>query len=219
MDGNNQLQKMDTGKVIDEDLELVNLAKTGNLEAFEKLVEKYEGRIYSLAMRILQNPHDAEDVTQQTFLNVIENLKNFRHESTFSTWIMRIATYAALKIIRKKRGLDTISLDHAIEEKKDNGEIPHPEYIADWKENPSNIVRRNEAINLIEKALAELEEPYRLVFLLRDVEGFSIKETAEILGITEANVKVRLLRARLQLREKLTRVFGDKSNIVFHTHQ
>lgn len=214
MQATNNSGKMGNGKVIDDDLELVQQAKTGNLEAFEKLVDKYEGRIYSLAMRILQNPHDAEDVTQQTFLNVIENLKNFRHESTFSTWIMKIATYAALKIIRKKRGLDTISLDHATDEKKENGEISHPEYIADWKENPSNIVRRNEALRLIEEALAELDESYRIVFLLRDVEGFSIRETADILGISEANVKVRLLRARLQLREKLTRMFGDENKAI-----
>lgn len=209
---------MVNGKIIDEDLDLVREAKAGKIEAFEKLVEKYEGRVYSLAMRILQNPHDAEDVTQQTFLNVIENLKNFRHESTFSTWIMRIATYAALKIIRKRRGLDTISLENATEEKRDDGEIPHPEYVADWKENPHEIARRNETLKMIEEALSELEEPYRLVFLLRDVEGFSIKETADILGISEANVKVRLLRARLQLREKLTRLFGDEKKAVMRNH-
>ncbi len=204
---------------IDNDEELIRRAKAGDIDAFEKLTEKYESKIYSLAMRILQNSHDAEDVTQQTFLSVIENLKNFRGDSSFYTWIMRIATYAALKIIRKRKGLDTVSLEQATEPMKDSDEIPHPEYIADWKENPSDIVNRNETMEAIEQALAELDESYRLVFLLRDVESFSVKETAEILGISEANVKVRLLRARLQLREKLTHLFGDPKTVVKpHNH-
>lgn len=197
-------------KIVDEDAELVRRAKAGDLCAFETLTEKYESKIYSLAMRILQNPHDAEDVTQQTFLSVIENLKDFRGDSTFYTWIMRIATYAALKIIRKRKGLNTVSLEQATEPNKEDGEFPHPEFIADWKENPSDIVKRDETLRLIEQALGELDDSYRLVFLLRDVEGLSIKETAQILGISEANVKVRLLRARLQLREKLTALFGDR---------
>ncbi len=203
-------------KKTDQDEDLVNRAKAGDIEAFERLVEKYESRVYSLAMRILQNPHDAQDVTQQTFMNVVENIKDFRGESSFATWIMRIATYAALKIIRKRNGLDTVSLEEATEPDKESGEIPHPEYIADWKENPLDIVRRNETVRLIEQALGELDEQYRMVFLLRDVEGLSIKETADILNISEANVKVRLLRARLQLREKLTKLFGDSTRVLVH---
>jgi len=180
---------MGNAKIIDNDEELIRRAKAGDIDAFEQLTEKYESKIYSLAMRILQNIYDAEDVTQQTFLNVIENLKNFRGDSTFYTWIMRIATYAALKIIRKRKGLDTVSLEQATEPNKENDEIPHPEYIADWKENPSDLVNKKETMQIIEQALAELDENYRLVFLLRDVEGLSVKETAEILGISEANVK------------------------------
>ena len=210
---------MGNAKIIDNDEELIRRAKAGDIDAFEQLTEKYESKIYSLAMRILQNIYDAEDVTQQTFLNVIENLKNFRGDSTFYTWIMRIATYAALKIIRKRKGLDTVSLEQATEPNKENDEIPHPEYIADWKENPSDLVNKKETMQIIEQALAELDENYRLVFLLRDVEGLSVKETAEILGISEANVKVRLLRARLQLREKLTHLFGDpKTAVKPHNH-
>ncbi|MGB9603000.1 MAG: sigma-70 family RNA polymerase sigma factor [Limisphaerales bacterium] len=197
----------------ENDEELVRRAKAGDLDAFEKLVQKYESKIYLIALRILQNPHDAQDVTQQTFLSVIENLKNFRGDSSFATWITKIATYAALKIIRKRNGLDTVSLEQTTEPNKDDGEIPHPEYIADWKESPSDIVNRNETRRLIEQALSELEEPYRLTFILRDVEGLSIKETAEVLGISEANVKVKLLRARLQLREKLTRLFANPQKV------
>ena len=175
---------------------------------FEELVTQNERRVYSLAYRMLCNPHDAEDVTQQTFLSALEHLAEFREEASFSTWVLRIASHAALKIIRKRKGLPTESLD-----------IPHPEFIATWKESPAKLAQQHETRELIEAALAELDEKHRLVFLLRDVEGLSVKETAAATGLSEANVKVRLLRARLQLRERLTRAFGDESTqVVPHAH-
>lgn len=183
-------------------------AQQGDLEAFEELVRGHEKRVYALALRMLRHPQDAEDLTQQTFLSALENLEGFRGEASFGTWLMRIATHAALKVLRKRAGLDTVSLDEATDPDPE-GRIPRPEFIADWKESPEQLVRRRETRQLIEQALAELDEKHRLVFLLRDVEGFSVRETAQILGISEANVKVRLLRARLALRERLTRWFGD----------
>jgi RNA polymerase sigma-70 factor (ECF subfamily) len=189
------------------DAELVRRAKAGELPAFEELVTRYERRVYSLAYRMLRNPHDAEDATQQTFLSALEHLKDFREESSFYTWLMRIASHAALKIIRKRKGLPVVSLDEQTDPDPD-GQIPHPEFIAAWKESPAKLAQQHETAKLIEDALAELDEKHRLVFLLRDVEGLSVKETAEATGLTKANVKVRLLRARLQLREKLTRAFG-----------
>jgi RNA polymerase sigma-70 factor, ECF subfamily len=179
------------------DIELVRRAKAGELPAFEELATRYERRVYSLAYRMLANQHDAEDVTQQAFVSTLEHLADFREESSFSTWLMRIAGHAALKIIRKRKGLPTESLD-----------LPHPEFIATWTESPAQLAQQNETGRLIEDALAELDEKHRLVFLLRDVEGLSVKETADATNLTEANVKVRLLRARLQLRERLTKVFG-----------
>lgn len=202
-----------------DDAALVERAKAGELEAFDKLVQRYEDKVYSLAMGILQNEHDAEDVTQQTFMSVIENLQNFRGDSSFSTWIMKIATHAALKVIRKRKGLPTVSFDAPITQNSDNEELPRPEFIADWRDNPSELASRNETRRLIEQALSELDESYRIVFLLRDVEGLSVKETANILNISEANVKIRLLRARLQLREKLTRLFGDEKRRILSAHQ
>lgn len=191
------------------DAEMVRRAKTGELSAFEELVTRYERRVYSLAYRILANQHDAEDVTQQAFLSALEHLPDFREESSFYTWLMRIASHAGLKIIRKRQGLPTESL-----------EIPHPEFIATWKESPARLAQQNETGQLIEAALAELDEKHRLVFLLRDVEGLTVKETAEATGLTEANVKVRLLRARLQLRERLTQVFGDpRQRLEPHAHE
>jgi len=200
------------------DAEFVRRAKAGDLSAFEELVNRHESKIYTLALRILQNSHDAEDVTQQAFLSAIGNLKRFREEAGFATWINRIATHAALKIIRKRKGLDTVSWEEATEPQEDHDAIPHPEYIADWKESPERLVERNETRRLLDEALMQLDEKHRLVFLLRDVEGLSVRETAEALGLSETNVKVRLLRARLQLREQLTRTLGNPATRIERGH-
>ena len=191
------------------DAELVTLAKAGELSAFENLVRRYERIVYSLARRMLQNEQDAEDVTQQAFLSALEHLDSFREEASFKTWLLRIATHAAIKVIRKRKGLETVSLEEATEDSNDLDSIPHPEYIADWRQSPEQLVERNETNRLLDEALGQLDEKHRLVFLLRDVEGMSVKETSDVLGLTESNVKVRLLRARLQLREHLTRALGD----------
>jgi RNA polymerase sigma-70 factor, ECF subfamily len=204
--------------VVTPDAELVGRAKKGDLDAFEALADRYEQRVYSLALRMLRQEQDAEDVTQQTFLSAMQNLGGFRGEASFSTWLLRIASHAALKVIRKREGLDTVSLEEATEEADSYGTIPHPEYIADWRQSPEELVRKNETQRLLEDALGKLDEKHRLVFLLRDVEGLSVKETAEALGLSEANTKVRLLRARLQLRELLTRTLGDPERRVMRAH-
>ena len=201
------------------DEELVRRAKASDLEAFEALTTRYERQVYSLALRMLRNEQDAEDVTQQTFLSLVENLDGFRQEARFATWLMRIATHAALKVIRKRKGLETVSLEAATEPQDDSESIPHPEFIADWRESPGRLVEQNETRRLIDDALASLDEKHRLVFLLRDVEGWSVRETAQALGLSEANVKVRLLRARLQLRERLTQALGDPAKrLAPHDH-
>jgi RNA polymerase sigma-70 factor (ECF subfamily) len=191
------------------DNELVQRAKAGDLDAFETLATRYEQRIYSMALRILRHEHDAEDVTQQTLLSALENLTAFRGEASFQTWLLRIASHAALKIIRKRKGLDAVSLEEVTESAESSDTIPHPEFIADWRQSPEHLVHSRELQRLLDEALDDLDEKHRLVFLLRDVEGLSVKETAEALGLSESNTKVRLLRARLQLREHLTRVLGD----------
>lgn len=200
------------------DIELVALAKAGEISAFEDLVRRYERVVYSLTRRMLQNEQDAEDVTQQAFLSALEHLDNFREEASFKTWLLRIATHAALKIIRKRKGLDTVSLEEATEDSNELDSIPHPEYIADWRQSPEQLVERNETHRLLDEALAQLDEKHRLVFLLRDVEGLSTKETSDAIGLTESNVKLRLLRARLQLREHLIRSLGDPRTRIEHVH-
>jgi RNA polymerase sigma-70 factor (ECF subfamily) len=202
------------------DTELVGRAKAGELAAFETLVNRHERQVYTLALRILRHEQDAEDVTQQTFLSAVEHLGQFREEASFATWLRRIATHAALKVIRKRKGLNTLSLDEATTPREADDVIPHPEFIADWRQSPEQLVDQREIRRLLDDALEQLDEKHRLVFLLRDVEGLSIAEAAEALGLSAANVKVRLLRARLQLREHLTRVLGDpQSAIAPHRHE
>jgi RNA polymerase sigma-70 factor (ECF subfamily) len=190
------------------DQALVRAAKSGDLAAFETLVKRHERRIYGLARRLTGSEHDAQDVTQQTFLSAVKDLAGFRENAAFSTWLTAIAANAAMKVVRKRRGLPTTSLDEATAP-DDDGHIPHPDYIADWRETPDRLAQRAETHRLLDAAIAELDPRHRAVFLLRDVEDLSVRDTSKALGISEANVKVRLLRARLQLRERLTRAFGD----------
>jgi RNA polymerase sigma-70 factor (ECF subfamily) len=203
---------------VDPDLGLLRRARAGDFAAFEELVGRFQNRVYALALRIVGEMHDAEDVTQQTFLSLVEHLRDFREESAVAGWVLRIATNHALKLLRKRRGLGTVPLAPSTES-EGYGDIPHPEFIAPWRDDPADLASRREVRELIDQALAELDEKYRVVFVLRDVEGFSIKETAESLGLTESAVKVRLLRARLALRERLTRVLGDEAARVFPNHR
>ena len=201
----------------DEDQPVVRLAKSGDFGAFESLVSKYQGRLFAVALRIVGRQHDAEEVVQQTFVSVIEHLADFREESKFYTWLMRIGTNQALALLRKRAVRATVPL--ADDRSGDSyAEVPHPEYIAQWTETPDEIASRRETRRLLSDAMDELDEKYRLVFLLRDVQELSTAETAEALGISVSNVKVRLLRARLMLRERLTRVFGDDATRVTGGH-
>lgn len=202
----------------DHDRPLVHRAQRGDFAAFESLVAQYERRIYGLALRIVRRSHDAEEVVQQTFLSVIEHLAEFRGEARFFTWLTRIATNHALALLRKRSRQQTLPLGEDGSEDRDDP-LPHPEFIAQWAETPEQVASRHETRQLLDQALDGLDEKYRLVFMLRDVEGFSTAETAETLGISISNVKVRLLRARLMLRECLTRQFGDEATRVIAKHK
>lgn len=202
----------------DDERRLVRRAKEGDYAAFGSLVGRYERRVYSLARRIVGQVQDAEEVVQQTFLSVIEHLKEFREEARFSTWLTRIATNHALALLRKRAQQQAAPLSSGRTEEDAEG-LPHPEYIAQWRETPEQIASRRETRRLLDEALEQLDEKYRVVFLLRDVEGLSTAETAEALGLSTANVKVRLLRARLMLRERLTRQLGDEATQVVAGHK
>jgi RNA polymerase sigma-70 factor, ECF subfamily len=202
----------------DEDRARVERAQTGDFAALESLLVKYEREVYSLGWRILAQHQDAEEITQQTFVSVIEHLGDFRREAQFRTWLLRIATNHALALLRKRSVRAGPSIDDPNSDDTYEG-IPHPEYIAVWSETPEQIAERRETRKYVDEALASLNEKYRVVFALRDIEGLSTRETADILGLSIEAVKVRLLRARLMLRERLTRLFGDESTrVVPHDH-
>lgn len=201
----------------DPDASLVALAKTGDFGAFEQLVSRYERRLFATAMRIVGRREDAEEVVQDTLTSVIEHLPDFRQESRFYTWLMRIAVNHALKLLRKNRRLrNTDVQDTSTDSYSD---MPHPQFIAPWKENPAWAAEQRELQQLLADALDQLDEKYRTVFVLRDIEERSTAEVAELLDISESNVKVRLLRARLQLRERITRALGDESRQVVPDHR
>ena len=194
----------------DPDHEAVQLARSGDYAAFESLVEKYGRRVYSVALRIVGRRHDAEEVVQQTFLSVVEHLDGFREESGFHTWLMRIATNHALALLRRRAARPTVSLaENRFAE--DLGGPPHPRFVAQWRESPEEIASHRETRQVLTESLDELDPKYSLVFVLRDLEGLSTQETAEALDISPNNVKVRLLRARLMLRERLTELFGEEA--------
>jgi RNA polymerase sigma-70 factor, ECF subfamily len=199
------------------EINLIRRAKAGDFAAFQQLITSLQPRVYGLTFRILQQAQDAEDATQQTFLALIEHIADFREESSVATWVLRIATNYALKILRKKRTVKVVSMSDVTPEDSYSN-IPHPEFIAPWSQTAEEIVQQAEVQTELEKALQELDDKYRLVFVLRDVEGLSVRETAEALELTESTVKVRLLRARLALRERLTKKFGDAMQVMTPNH-
>lgn len=190
---------------------LVAAARQGAAEAFTSLVNRYEGRIFRLARHITQNPEDAEDVLQETFLKAYEHLDQFQGNSKFYTWIVRIAVNQALMKLRKRKSDRTVSIDEGI----DTGEDTVAREIAAWDENPEERYSREELSNILTSAIDSLAAPYRAVFVLRDLEELSTEETAEALSLSIPAVKSRLLRARLQLRDKLTRYFKRKGDDAF----
>ena len=175
---------------------------SGNLDAFEALVRKYDRRIYRVTLAITQHKEDAEDAMQDAFLKALENLGQFAGAARFSTWLTRIAVNEALQRLRKRGRFE--SLDEPIE----TGETLVPQQIEDWRDNPEQQYAKEELRELLEKTIGALPPIYRTVFVLRDVENMSNEETSEALVLSVPAVKSRLLRARLMMRERLSRHFA-----------
>jgi RNA polymerase sigma-70 factor (ECF subfamily) len=186
-------------------------AKAGDTSAFSDLVTHYDRRVFRMAKQITQNDDDAEDVLQDTFLKAYSHLADFQGNSKFYTWLVRIAVNEALMKLRKRRTDRTTPLDDPI----DTGEDEVVREIAVWGENPEQQYSREELANILDDAIQSLKPSYRTVFILRDIEELSIEETAETLQLSISAVKSRLLRARLQLRERLTRLFKKKGDDAF----
>jgi RNA polymerase sigma-70 factor (ECF subfamily) len=189
-----------------EELQLVEKARRGDVAAFGELITKYERRVYRMARQITQNDEDAEDVLQEACLKAFEHIDSFQGQSKFYTWLTRIAVNESLMKLRKRKSDRTVSLDENIE----TDEEPIVREIAVWDDTPELRYSQEEMRQILEKAVDSLKPIFRTVFILRDVEELSTEETAEVLGLSIAAVKSRLLRARLQLRERLTRVFKRK---------
>ncbi len=190
---------------------LVAQSREGDTRAFGELVRRYEGKIFRLAQHITQNREDAEDVLQESFLKAYEHLDQFKGDSKFYTWIVRIAVNQALMKLRRRKTSKAVSLDEQI----DTGEDTVVREIAAWDEDPEQRFSREELGGILDEAIQSLEPPYRSVFVLRDIEEMSTEETAAALDLSIPAVKSRLLRARLQLREKLTRYFKRKGDDAF----
>ena len=191
--------------------DLVAQAREHDTRAFGELVRRYQAKIFRLAQHITQNREDAEDVLQETFLKAYEHLDQFKGDSKFYTWIVRIAVNQALMKLRRRKTDKSVSLDDTI----DTGEDTIVREIAAWDEDPEQRFSREELGEILESAIDGLDPIYRSVFVLRDIEELSTEETAEALGLSVPAVKSRLLRARLQLREKLTRFFKRKGDDAF----
>lgn len=178
----------------------------GDRAEFARLVDTYSSPIYRLGLKMLGTPQDAEDVLQNTFLNVLTHLSSFEGRSSLSTWLYRIAANEALMLIRKKK--PEVNVDDF--QAGDNDEDLLPTQFVDWSALPEDELLSGEGKKNLDAAIQTLPESMRVVFLLRDVEGLSIKETADALNLTETNVKTRLLRARMFLREQLSTYYGER---------
>lgn len=194
----------DTG----EELALVTAAREGDMQAFEQLIQKYDRSVFRIAQHITQNREDAEDVVQDAFLKAYQNLNKFQGNSKFYTWLVRIAVNEALMRLRKRKADKTVSIDEDVE--TEDGSMPRE--VADWSPNPEQQYGQAELGDILGKTIQGLPAGFRTVFVLRDVEGMSTEETAEMLGLSVPAVKSRLLRARLQLRERLNRYFKKNKN-------
>ena len=186
--------------------ELLHRLQAGDPLAFAQLVEENQNQIYNLALRMLNNAQEAEDVLQETFLSAFKALPGFEGRSSLSTWLYRIASNASLMRLRKKQP-DTVSIDEPLT--LEEGDMV-PRQLVDWSGIPEEILLSGESRQVMDAAVAELPEALRVVFILRDIEGLSTQETGEVVGLSEGAVKTRLHRARLQLREMLSAYFAER---------
>jgi RNA polymerase sigma-70 factor (ECF subfamily) len=180
--------------------------QAGDRAEFARLVDAYSTQIYRLALKILADEQDAEDVLQNTFTKVLQSIENFEGRSSLSTWLYRIAVNEALMTLRRHKPTVSVAMDY----EDDEDEFQHPTQFTDWCCLPEEDLLSAESKKHLDLAIRRLPEKLRVVFILRDIEGLSIRETSEALDLTETAVKTRLLRARLNLREQLSSYYGER---------
>jgi len=187
-----------------DDLDLVHATQNGDVSAFEQLVGRYDRKLLRIAQHVTHNNREDSQEVQEAFLKAFQHLGDFREDSQFSTWLIRITVNQALMKLRKRRTTKEVSLD---EDFQADGDML-PREVTDWAPNPEELYRASELRDILIKTLKELRPILRTVFVLRDIEGLSIDQTAEVLDLSPAAVKARLWRARLQLRELLNEYFS-----------
>jgi RNA polymerase sigma-70 factor (ECF subfamily) len=190
-----------------DDLDLVQASKNGNVAAFDQLVKRYDGKLFRIAQSVTHNREDSQDVVQETFLKAYQHLADFRGDSQFSTWLIRITLNQSLMKLRRLRRTKEVVLD----EDFGTDEDVLPRGVIDWAPNPEQLYGVSELRKLLIKTIEELRPILRAVFVLQDLEGLSTDQTAEALNLSQSAVKSRLWRARLQLRERLNQYFGKSA--------
>jgi RNA polymerase sigma-70 factor (ECF subfamily) len=193
--------------VANDDLDLVHASKNGDVGAFEQLVKRYDRKLLRIAQHVTHNREDSQDAVQEAFLKAFQNLGQFRGDSLFSTWLIRITVNQSLMKLRKQRTIREVSLDEDVQAE----EHMLPIEVIDWAPNPEQLYRTSELRNILIKTIEALRPILRTVFVLQDIEGLSTEETAEVLNLSQSAVKSRLWRARLQLRERLNTYFGKRT--------
>jgi RNA polymerase sigma-70 factor (ECF subfamily) len=190
------------------DLDLVHASKNGDMGAFEELVKRYDRKLFRIAQTVTHNVEDSKDAVQEALLKAFQNLDQFREESQFSTWLVRITVNQSLMKLRKSRAIREMTLNEAPQP----GIDALPIEVADWAPNPEQLYWASELRLILINALSKLELISRTVFVLRDIEGLSTDQTADALNLSSTAVKARLWRSRLQLREHLNRYFGKHAD-------
>jgi RNA polymerase sigma-70 factor (ECF subfamily) len=195
--------ELEIPETTDSDVALVQASQNGDTAAFEALVKRHDRTVYRIALGLMHNHEDAEEVVQGTFLKAFQHLDQFRGDAKFSTWLIRIAVNQSLTILRKISSAKEISIDKDFQSEEDNLPID----IADWDPNPEERYQASELREILRDKLRQLHPGLRVVFILRDIEGLSLQQTAEALNLSVAAVKARAWRARVQLRECLSKYF------------
>ena len=194
-------------KVASDDLGLVHASKQGDVAAFEQLVKRYDRRLLRISQTVTHNREDSEDAVQEALLKAFQNLADFREDSQFSTWLIRITVNQSLMKLRKQRTHKEVSLDEDFQVEGDMLPVDVP----DHSPGPEQLCWASELRDILVRTVKELRPILRTVFLLRDVKGLSIEQTAQVLNLSPAAVKARLWRVRLHLRERLNKHFDERT--------
>lgn len=195
-----------------EDKQFISKAKQGDMAAFEELILQHEKMVYNVALRMMNHSEDAKDISQEVFIKAYRNISNFDERSTFSTWIYRITTNTCIDEMRKRKGKQTFSLDNEFEGEKSNWKRE----VADDADTPEKSILKKEEKNEILMAMEGVSEEYKMVFILRDIQGLSYEEISDILDLTLGTVKSRISRARKNIKEEIYKIREQNGKYLRH---